>query len=204
MADTTTAILGLTKPEPGASADSWGTKLNANFDILDTIGSFIYPVGSIYTNASVSTNPATLLGFGTWTAFGSGRVMVGLDSGNTLFDTVGETGGSYDATLVSHSHSATSTFTGTALGNHTHGVTDSGHTHTVGISETGSGGGRGGYGNYQYSQTTQSSVTGISINNASAGTPAGTVETTISTQGSSATNANIQPYITVYMWKRTA
>jgi hypothetical protein len=34
----------------------------------------LYPVGSIYTNATVSTNPATLLGFGTWTAFGAGRV----------------------------------------------------------------------------------------------------------------------------------
>jgi hypothetical protein len=36
----------------------------------------LYPVGSIYTNASVSTNPATLLGFGTWTAFGAGRVLL--------------------------------------------------------------------------------------------------------------------------------
>jgi hypothetical protein len=35
----------------------------------------LYPVGSIYINATSSTNPATLLGFGTWTAFGAGRVM---------------------------------------------------------------------------------------------------------------------------------
>ena len=39
----------------------------------------LYPVGSIYINAGVTTNPATLLGFGTWTAFGAGRVMVGLN-----------------------------------------------------------------------------------------------------------------------------
>jgi ABC-type Co2+ transport system permease subunit len=62
----------------------------------------LYPVGSIYTNATNSTNPGTLLGFGTWTAFGAGRVMVGYDSSNALFDTAEETGGSADAITVSH------------------------------------------------------------------------------------------------------
>jgi len=66
--------------------------------------SALYPVGSIYTNATSSTNPGTLLGFGTWTAFGAGRVMVGFDSGNALFDTAEETGGSADAITVSHTH----------------------------------------------------------------------------------------------------
>jgi hypothetical protein len=46
----------------------------------------IYPVGSIYINAAVTTNPATLLGFGTWVAFGTGRMMVGYDASDSDFD----------------------------------------------------------------------------------------------------------------------
>ena len=143
-------------------------------DIADAIKSALYPVGSIYTNATSSTNPGTLLGFGTWSAFGAGRVMVGFDAGNALFDTAEETGGSADAIVVSHTHTAT--------------VTDPGHFHTTNTNgnltaPAGSGAG-------QQAGTTGTAVTGITVAN--------------STAGSSGTNANYQPYITVYMWKRTA
>jgi len=141
--------------------------------------SAIYPVGSIYTNATSSTNPGTSLGFGTWTAFGAGRVMVGFNSGNALFDTAEETGGSADAITVSHTHTAT--------------VTDPTHQHTfAGRTSNGGYGPPGGGSNLSDATTltTSAASTGISVSN--------------STTGSSGTNANYQPYITVYMWKRTA
>jgi hypothetical protein len=48
-------------------------------------------VGSIYINATDSTNPSSLLGFGTWVAFGAGRVLVGFNAADPLFDTAEET-----------------------------------------------------------------------------------------------------------------
>jgi hypothetical protein len=140
----------------------------------------LYPVGSIYTNASVSTNPATLLGFGTWTAFAAGRVMVGFNASNSLFDTAEETGGSADAIVVSHTHTATST------------VTDTGHTHNIGDNNQYVLGSDGRGSGSVSTKVSSSSTTGI------------TVSTTNASTGSSGTNANYQPYITVYMWKRTA
>lgn len=139
----------------------------------------LHPVGSIYINATNSTNPGTLLGFGTWTAFGAGRVPVGFDSTNTLFDTAEETGGSANAIVVSHTHTVT--------------VTDPGHTHTQTGQTFGPAAGSNDFamGSVGVStQSTQSATTGITVSN--------------STTGSSGTNANYQPYITVYMWKRVS
>jgi hypothetical protein len=146
----------------------------------------VYPVGSIYINAGVSTNPATLLGFGTWTAFGAGRVMVGLNASDALFDTLEETGGSKDAIVVTHAHTTSTT------------VTDPQHQHAASsgnfLTETGSGsyayGGAGA--NISVVTNTANASTGISVS------------TTINTSGDPGTNANLQPYIAVAMWKRTA
>jgi hypothetical protein len=140
----------------------------------------VYPVGSIYINATNATNPGTLLGFGTWTAFGAGRVPVGFNAADPLFDTAEETGGSKDAIVVSHTHTATSV------------VTDPGHSHTVlgAVARDGGDGDRG-LAN-DITRATSTEVTGI------------TVATTVASAGSSGTNANLQPYITVYMWKRVS
>jgi hypothetical protein len=69
----------------------------------------IYPVGSIYINAAVTTNPATLLGFGTWSSFGTGRCLVGYSPTDSDFDALQETGGAKTHTLSiaempSHNH----------------------------------------------------------------------------------------------------
>jgi len=74
-----------------------------------------YPIGSIYINAAVNTNPATLLGFGTWTSFGAGRVLVGYDASDALFNPIGKTGGAKTHTLTeaeipSHRHTITSVY----------------------------------------------------------------------------------------------
>lgn len=121
-----------------------------------------------------------MLGFGTWTAFGAGRVPVGFNASDPLFDSAEETGGSKDAIVVSHTHTAT--------------VTDPGHTHVLTGSQTGLGSTHNKLDANNSGQvsasSTQSSTTGISVSN--------------STTGSSGTNANLPPYITVYMFKRVA
>jgi hypothetical protein len=57
-----------------------------------------YPVGTLYYNADVATNPATLLGFGEWSAYAAGRVPVGKASSGT-FGTAGATMGAETHTL---------------------------------------------------------------------------------------------------------
>lgn len=182
-ADINSAGLTGTPTAPTASAGTNTTQLATTAFVTAALGA-IYPVGSIYVNAAVSTNPATLLGFGTWESFGAGRVMVGFNSSDALFDTLEETGGSKDAIAVSHTHTATSA------------VSDAGHSHDLPLpvyATTGSSrwsGSAGPIGNVV--SNTNSAVTGI------------TVATTVASAGSSGTNANVQPYITVRMWKRTA
>ena len=128
---------------------------------LDTI----YPIGSVYTNATDSTNPGTLLGFGTWVSFGAGRVQVGIDSSDTDFDTAEETGGA-----------KTHTLTTTEIPAHTHTlsqlVANTNVFQKQGFFDRSLGGANAGY-------------------------------STDSTGGGGAHN-NLQPYIVVYMWKRTA
>ena len=132
-----------------------------------TINAHVYPVGSIYTSV-VATNPATLLGVGTWAAFGAGKVMVGIDSGDTDFDTVEETGG---AKTDSH------TLTTSEIPSHTH-TTQQVNTQNAG------------------------SATGVT--GASGYTAQGTVTSNSTGGGGAHTHDIVQPYIVVYMWKRTA
>ena len=122
---------------------------------------------SLYINASDGTNPGTLLGFGTWVAFGAGRVPVGIDATQTEFDTAEETGGAKTHTLsISEMPS---------------------HTHNLGSKDSTAG--DGGAFNEEFIEDPADTTNGPNV-------------TSSSTGGGSAHN-NLQPYIVVYMWKRT-
>lgn len=110
-ADTSTASMSFVVDEDDMSSNS-NTKLSTQQSIKAYVDAAIaatrIPVGGLYLSTN-STNPATSLGYGTWSAFGAGRVPVGFDSGDGNFDTDEETGGSKTQTLVignmvSHTH----------------------------------------------------------------------------------------------------
>ena len=150
--------------------------------MLDTMKK-IYPVGSIYMS-TVSTNPATLFGFGTWEAMPAGHVLLaqGKSSWGTTYN-AGSTGG--EAThqltvgeLPQHTHTASTNTTGS-------------HAHTY----------RTFYGTTGYGPD-GSSDREKTINTGSSGNHTHTV--TINNTGSNQAHNNLQPYIAVYIWKRTA
>lgn len=157
-----------------------GTGVSTLAAAVALIGGALFPVGSIYSNASDGTNPGTLLGFGTWTALGAGRMLVGYSSGDPLFGTVGNTGGSRDAIVVSHTHTGTTNTTGA-------------HVHTYNTKSSTQ---------PQSGSATQVWVGDTSANTGSAGDHSHTLS--VNSSGSSGTNANLTPYLTVYMWQRTA
>jgi hypothetical protein len=178
---------------PTAPTASYGTNTTqlATTAFVQAALQALYPVGSIYSS-TVSTNPNTLFGFGTWVAYAAGRVMIGDGGGFSA----GATGGSADAVVVSHTHTASTA------------ITDPGHNHLTGnnseyypfganIARYGYGDGWVGVvernaGGTGYDTYTSTSATGISAS------------TSITSTGSSGTNANLQPYVVVYMWNRTA
>lgn len=84
---------------------------------LSALQNLLVPVGYIFSWAPTSGGPdlstaskvAAYFGFGTWAAYGTGQVLVGLDAGQTEFATPGKTGGEKTHTLTvpelaSHSH----------------------------------------------------------------------------------------------------
>ena len=137
-----------------------------------TINNLVYPVGSVYVNATVATNPATLLGVGTWVAYGEGRVPVG-KAGSGTFDTLGATGG---AETDAH------TLTLSEIPSHNHNN-----------------------GSYQYLLLSNGSAT-IADTDSTSGEPNLAQQGAIQAAGGGQAHSHdiLQPYIVVYMWKRTA
>lgn len=180
----------------------------------------VYPVGSIYVSA-LSTNPGTLFGFGTWSAFGAGRVLVGVDVGQTEFDVVLETGGAKTHTLstaempvhthVQDAHTHTQDAHTHTQDPHTH--TQDAHSHIFG--EDGKWFAPWASGSSEYNIRTNGSTTnpGAAATATNQNTTATNQNTTATNQNTTAVNQNagsgsahnnLQPYIVVYMWRRTA
>ena len=121
---------------------------------VNTLNAAAYPVGAIFTTTVNYANSAAVvavIGGTTWTAFGGGRVLVGLDSGDTDFDTAEETGGSKTPSTASH------TLTTSEIPSHSHSIstgsgggsssatTQTQSTSSVGSTSTSSTGGGGGH-----------------------------------------------------------
>jgi hypothetical protein len=240
-------------------ADGTGTSVGLNVGAGKTLAvagtasgagliNLLYPVGSIYINATNSANPSTYFGAGTWVAFGAGRVPVGFNASDSLFDSAEETGGSKDAIVVAHTHTGTTgnqsvghthTFSGITGGqsaDHTHsGTTSTNGQHEHDVRSVSTGGLlqhtlAGGAAPHRINDGSAAGIPESKFIAAAAGDHNHTVTTggvssdhdhgysgttsavssdhnhsfTTASAGSSGTNANLQPYITVYMWKRTA
>ncbi len=197
-----------------------GTMLGGKVSAADLLDK-TYPVGSVYLSTS-NTDPGSLFG-GTWQRFGQGRVLVGVNESDSSFNQPQKTGGEKTHTLTtsempkhthagstasagSHNHSASS---GSA-GAHSHNVQTvnnnfdfvGGGTQTEGGSANLSTGG----GNFWIKQilravtSVAAHVHTITVNSGGAHTHG----VTIGNAGSGGAHNNLQPYITCYMWRRTA
>lgn len=145
----------------------------------------IYPVGSIYTSEN-SISPADLFG-GTWEAVPAGRVLLAQGTSEWGVEyQAGSTGGEHEhqlsvGELPSHIHDATASTTGD-------------HKHSYG------GGTHSSYNDGGGVYKTVHSGTGVYTD--PSGNHSHTI--TIAETGSNIAHNNLQPYLAVYMWKRTA
>lgn len=154
-----------TAPTPSASDSDTSLATTA---FVKAVLLAAHPVGDIKFS-TVNVNPGTYLG-GTWVAWGSGRVPVGVDTAQTEFSTVERTGGAKTHTLSVNE-----------MPYHDHDFVDTGWMNTFGDSDTG--------GLYPFPM----------LSSFGAAEPSST-----SPAGNSQPHNNLQPYITCYMFKRTA
>ncbi len=164
--------------------ENGGTGANTASSALTNLGvvDLIYPVGSIYMSVN-STNPSTLFG-GTWVSWGAGRVPVGVDTSDSDFSTVEKTGGEKTHTLTvsempNHNHHMQKMmdWDGSFIGT----VQDVAFEQVDGA-------------HIRMEQRTVTDGVELVANYGSYTDGA----------GNNQAHNNLQPYITCYMWKRTA
>lgn len=152
----------------------------------------IYPIGAIYIS-TVSTNPAILFKIGNWEALPAGRVL--LAQGTSTWGvnySAGSTGGEDKHTL---------TVSESASHNHTGSATTSGSTHTHALTMQASHGKSGNGGVPRFSDGDMWSAYKTQ-NLSAAGEHSHAI--TINNSGGGQAHNNMQPYLSVYMWKRTS
>jgi len=152
--------------------------LDADDNTFSGFLDWFYPVGTIYETTSTDLDTTTKMGNhfgGTWEAYGSGRVLVA-KSADTEFDTIGETGGAKAVTLTSAQSGVPA------------------HTHNVFPFNTGTGGG------YVQNKTGSNASSPLTKDSS---VFLGLADSNSAANASSA-HTNLQPYIVVYRYRRTA
>lgn len=147
----------------------------AKKDDMEAAMQRMYPIGSIYFSA-VGTNPSELFGFGTWQAWGAGRVPVGVDASQTEFNAVEKTGGEKAHALTINEMPS--------------------HTHEISYRPIGD--------PSDDPFALFKSEGGITGTYNSPGTELSQDALEAKAAGGGQAHNNLQPYITCYMWKRTA
>lgn len=178
-------------------AENWDVKVYGMLlkEYIQQFAKTMYPVGSIYMSTK-STNPSTYFG-GTWVAWGSGRVPVGINTSDSNFNTVEKTGGASTVALTtaqmpSHSHAKGSLATASA-GAHTHNLQNQKAPW-----------GLDGGGNRCLVDATSGYTAVTNKTTTSGGAHTHTISGSTAAAGSGSAHNNLQPYIVCYMWKRTA
>jgi microcystin-dependent protein len=161
-----------------------------------------WPVGSTFLSV-VPTDPAVLLGYGTWVQIAQGRALVGQNPSDPDWDTAEETRGSKTHTLTvnempSHTHTQNA---------HNHGVSDPGHSHNIAFYSDGHnaplGGNRSIVTDYRDSTGYHPTASKMWGNSSTTGISIGDTTATNQNTGGGAAHNNIQPSFVIYVWKRT-